>query len=75
MVRSPVGTRGFSLLNAQTDSGGQHSLVYSGYWELLSCGYSGRGVKLSTQLHLVPRPSMVELYFHSPIHLHGIVLN
>jgi hypothetical protein len=35
----------------------------------------GRGEKLTTHLHLVPRPRKVELYFHSLICLHGIVLN
>jgi hypothetical protein len=29
-------------------------------------GYSGRGVKLTTQLHLVPRSRKVELCLHSP---------
>jgi hypothetical protein len=37
--------------------------------------YSGRGVKLTTHLHLVPRSRMLELYFHSPIYLYGIALN
>jgi hypothetical protein len=32
-------------------------------------------VKLSTHLQLVPRSRMVELYLHSPIRFHGIVLN
>jgi hypothetical protein len=32
------------------------------------------GVKLTTHLHLVPRSRMVELYLHSPICLHGVVL-
>jgi hypothetical protein len=36
--------------------------------------YSGGSVKLTTHLHLVPRSRMVELYLHSPICLHGIVL-
>jgi hypothetical protein len=35
---------------------------------------SGRGVNLTIHLHLRPR-WMVELYLHSPIHLHGTVLN
>jgi hypothetical protein len=38
-------------------------------------GYSGRSVKLTTHLHLVPRSRMVELYLHSYVRLHGIVLN
>jgi hypothetical protein len=32
-------------------------------------------VKLTTQLHLVPRTRMVEIYLHSPTRLHGMVLN
>jgi hypothetical protein len=32
-------------------------------------------MKLTTHLHLVPRIRMVELYLHSPIYLHGVVLN
>jgi hypothetical protein len=30
-------------------------------------GQSGRDMKLTTHLHLVPRSRMVELYFHSPM--------
>jgi hypothetical protein len=36
---------------------------------------SSRGVKLTTHLPLVPRSTMVELYFRFPICLHGVVLN
>jgi hypothetical protein len=36
---------------------------------------SGLGFKLTTYLHLVPRSRMVELYFHFPIRLHGMMLN
>jgi hypothetical protein len=32
-------------------------------------------VKLTTHLHLVPRSTMVDLNLHSPICLHGTVLN
>jgi hypothetical protein len=35
----------------------------------------GRGVKLTTHLHLVLKSRMVELYLHSPTRLHGAVLN
>jgi hypothetical protein len=31
-------------------------------------------MKLTTYLHLVPRSRVVELYLHSPIHPHGVVL-
>jgi hypothetical protein len=36
---------------------------------------SGLSVKLAAHLHLVPKSRMVELYNHSPIRLHGVVLN
>jgi hypothetical protein len=32
-------------------------------------------VELTTDLHLVPRSRMEELYLHSPIRLHGMMLN
>jgi hypothetical protein len=32
-------------------------------------------VKLTIYLHLLPKSSMVDLYLHSPIRLHGTVLN
>jgi hypothetical protein len=35
----------------------------------------GRGVNLTTHLHLVPMLRMVELHFHSPIPLNGVVVN
>jgi hypothetical protein len=35
---------------------------------------SGREVKLTTDLHLVPKSRMVELYFHSTIRLHDVEL-
>jgi hypothetical protein len=36
---------------------------------------SGRGVKLTTRLQLMPRSRMVKLFFHSPVSLHFLVLN
>jgi hypothetical protein len=51
------------------------SLLSNGYWGLFNRGLSGRGVNLTTHLHLVPRSRMVELYLHSPVCLHGIVLD
>jgi hypothetical protein len=41
----------------------------------LSRGLSGRGVKLTTHLQLVPRARNVDLYIHSHIRLHGVMLN
>jgi hypothetical protein len=31
-------------------------------------------VKMTIQVHLVPRSIMVELYLHSPVGLHGVVV-
>jgi hypothetical protein len=49
---------------------GPPSLLYNG-----CCGENRRRRKLTTHLHLVPRPRMVELYLHSQTRLHGVVLN
>jgi hypothetical protein len=38
-------------------------------------GKGGMDVKLITHLHLVLRARMVELYLHSPICLHDVMLN
>jgi hypothetical protein len=40
----------------------------------LSPGVKRQGMKLTTHLHLVPRSRKMELYLHSPICLHGIML-
>jgi hypothetical protein len=40
-------------------------LPYIGYWGLVLRKKNGRYVRLTTQFHLVPRSSMVELYFYS----------
>jgi hypothetical protein len=51
------------------------SLIHNGYRGLFPRDYSGRGVKMTTHLHLVQRSRMVELYLHFFIRLRGIVLN
>jgi hypothetical protein len=33
------------------------------------------GMKLTTHLHLVVRLRMTEIYLHSPLRFHGVVLN
>jgi hypothetical protein len=38
-------------------------------------GYTSRSMKLTIHLHLLPRLRMVELYLHSPIRFHGMMLN
>jgi hypothetical protein len=45
---------------------GPPSLLSNGYRGRFPEGYRGRGVKLTTHLHLVPRSRMLELYLHSP---------
>jgi hypothetical protein len=54
---------------------GPPSLLSVGYRWLFPWGKSGWGVNLITHLHLVPRSRKLELYLHSQICLHGIVLN
>jgi hypothetical protein len=43
------------------------------------CNFPGNkatgSVKLTTHLHLVPRPTMVKIYHHSPISFHGMAHN
>jgi hypothetical protein len=43
---------------------GPPSLHSNGYWGLFPRRKSGRGVKLTTHLHIVPRSRMAELYLH-----------
>jgi hypothetical protein len=50
------------------------SLLSSGYHGHFLLEWSGRGVKLTTQFHIILRLRMVELYLHSAICLHGVVL-
>jgi hypothetical protein len=54
---------------------GPPSLISNGYRGLFPRGQSGRGVKLTTHLHLVPRSRMVELNLRFPICLYVVVLN
>jgi hypothetical protein len=53
---------------------GPITLLSSWYWWLFFRGKCGRGVKLTTHLHLVLRSRMVELYCHFHSCLHGVVL-
>jgi hypothetical protein len=54
---------------------GPPSLISKGNWGILSWGYSGSGVKLTTHIYLLPRSRKVELYLHFNTYLHGVVLN
>jgi hypothetical protein len=42
-------------------------LLSTGYRELFPLWKSGRSLKLTRHLHLVPRLKMLQLYFHAPI--------
>jgi hypothetical protein len=54
---------------------GPPSFAYNGYRQLFPRGWSGRGVKVTIHLHLVPRLRKMELYLHSHLCLHAVVLN
>jgi hypothetical protein len=65
-VQFLVETRDFSLL---------HSIQTSSMAYPASNPMGTGGTKLTTHLHLVPKLRNMELYLHSPIGLHGVVLN
>jgi hypothetical protein len=74
--RVPVGAEDFSPLHVvQTCSEAQRISYPRGYWGFFPEGEISRGMKLTTHLSLSQRARIVELYLHSPIRLHGIVLN
>jgi hypothetical protein len=68
------GIRFFSLFQFPDRMWGPPRFIPNGYQGLFIPGYNGRVVMLTTHLHLVPRLRTVELYLHSPIGLHGVVL-
>jgi hypothetical protein len=49
---------------------GAPSLLCSGYRKIFP-----RSVKLTVHLHLVPSSRIVELYLHSHISLHSVIIN
>jgi hypothetical protein len=61
----PVGTR-VSFSTPQRPDRLCWPLLFNEYRGLFLRGWSGQGAKLTTDLHLVPRSRMVELYLHSP---------
>jgi hypothetical protein len=75
-VLFPAGVRDFSLLHSVQTGSSTHPASYPVGKGTLSLGVKwGTGVKLTTHLHLVLRVRTLELYLHSPIRLHGVVLN
>jgi hypothetical protein len=65
----------FSLLHSKHTGSRACPASYSVYYEIIPRGSSGRGVKLPTHFHLVSRSGMLLIYIHSPLPLHGMVLN
>jgi hypothetical protein len=74
-VRFPAVVRDFSVLHSVQTVSDTHSASYPVGAGAHSPGVSGRGMKLTIHLHLEPRTRMVELYLHSLIRLHGVVVN
>jgi hypothetical protein len=72
-VRVPVGARIVSSPQGPDRLWGPPSLLSNGYHGLLR-RLSGQGVKLTTP-KICWGQEYVDLYLHSPIRLHGIVLN
>jgi hypothetical protein len=63
------GERFFSSPQHPDRLSGPPSLLSNAYLELFPLGYSGRSVKITTHLHIVPRPRLVNLYLRSPIRI------
>jgi hypothetical protein len=75
-VRFPAGARYFFLLSITSKTAlGRTQIPTQWVRRLFPREESGRAVKLTTLLHLLPASRMVELYLHSPTRLHSIVLN
>jgi hypothetical protein len=67
----PNSARLFLFSSVQTDSGAHTASYPMGTGGSFPKGKSGRGLKLTTHLRLVPRSKNMELQLHSPIRLHG----
>jgi hypothetical protein len=74
--RGSITGRGKTFVQSvQTSSGAPHSLLSNGCRRLFTRGQRGRVVKLTTHLQLCRGQEYVDLYIHSPIRLHGVMLN
>jgi hypothetical protein len=74
-VQFPAGEKDFSLFHSVQTGSAVHLASYpvgTVYFIRRQCG---RGVKMTTHLHLVLRLKMMKRNFHSPIRLHGVVFN
>jgi hypothetical protein len=71
-----LGAREFSLLHSVHTGSGFHPASHKmGTKGSFSGSKAAGGVKLTVHFHLVPRSRIVELNLHSPICLHGVMLN
>jgi hypothetical protein len=74
-VRFPAGASDFTHLHIVQTGTGAHPASYIMSTRGSFPGGKRPDVKLTTHLHLVPRSKTVELYLHSLIRLHGVMLN
>jgi hypothetical protein len=80
-VRLPVGAGNFSLRHRVQTGSGDHSAFYPvGTGGCFHAGGGGRGERLEREADHSPPSSAegqecAELYLHSPIRLHGVVLS
>jgi hypothetical protein len=65
----------FSLLHSVRTGSGAHSTSCPVGTGAVSPGGSGRGVKLTTHLHLVPRSRTHDAVAPPSVRLHGVVLS
>jgi hypothetical protein len=72
-VRFPTDTEIFSIPQRPEPLWNPPNLLSNGYQGLFTGGLSVRGVKLTTQLQLVPRSRMFEVYLHIPTYIHTVV--
>jgi hypothetical protein len=69
----PCTVKGFSFSTSSTPALEPTQPLIQWVPGIFSRGYSGRSVKLTTHLHLVPRLRMAELYINSSVRLHCLV--
>jgi hypothetical protein len=74
-VRFPWKARNFSLFHIVQTGPGAHAASFPMGVGPLSQGVKRSGREVHHSLHLVPRSRVVELYLHSLICLHGMMLN
>jgi hypothetical protein len=74
-VQVPIRSSIFSSPCHPDQLWGPPNLLSNGYWGLLPQWERSQGVKLTTHLQCCQGQENVDLYIHSPTHLHGILFN